>query len=111
MRRFTVRELRRDAAQTVSELMAENEIVEIVDQGFVIGFIVSVANPAVSKLKTDEPTYSLSRLYTRVGKDDTDRVVVPMRLLNNQPIPLRFGTSPAVAAWMVPLSWGPRLGI
>jgi len=91
--------------------MAENEVVEIVDQGFVIGFIVSVSNPAVSKLKTDEAAHSLSRLYTRVGKDDTDRVVAPMRLLNNQPIPLRFGTSAEVKAWMVPLSWGPRLGI
>jgi len=88
--------------------MASGEIVRVEDYGF----IVSASNPAVSWLKTleiNESAHSCYSLYTR--GDGDDRVVVPARMSQNHPIPLRFGTSAEVKAWMVPLSWGPRLGI
>jgi len=101
----SVRELRRDKAGEVETAVASGEIVRVEDYGF----IVSALNPAVVWMITPEPAHSCYSLYTR--GDGDDRVVVPARMSQNHPIPLRFGTSAEVKAWMVPLSWGPRLGL
>jgi len=104
MEQFTVRDLRRNAATPIAAIIRAGGIVSIVGQGFIIP--ASMAE----ELTATEPTHSLSLLYA-YGKQGEDRVVVPARMSADQPIPIRFGTSAEVKAWMVPLSWGPRLGL
>jgi len=110
MEQFTVRDLRRNAATRIAAIVKSGGIVKVVEQGF----IVSASNPVVSWLETldtNEPAHSLSRFFTKAKKGDDKRVVVPSRMSQSHPIPIRFGTSAEVKAWMVPLSWGPRLGL
>jgi len=104
MEQFTVRDLRRNAATRIAAIVKSGGIVKVVEQGYIAPASI------IEWLTTDEPAHSLSRLYA-YGKPGEDRVVVPARMSQNHPIPIRFGTSAEVKAWMVPLSWGPRLGI
>lgn len=96
METFTFRELQRDRAQDLAACMVAGLPVAVDGRAFVV--------PAkmVAGLVTDEEPLSCSKITSRF---------MQARMSKDEPIPIRFGQSKEVKAWMVPLSWRERLGL
>ena len=105
MKKFSIRQLRRDKAKIAQEIIAAKGVVQIEQVGYLVG------KDRLPDLHANEPALSLYALYTQADEAHPERVVVPARMSAGVPIPIRFGTSPAVAAWIVPLSYAGRLGL